>query len=306
GMEMTENVLLERRMNESRVSQQRALVTLGVANSLAAVLLVITAIVILRWARAKQPVILAERAARERAEAANRAKDTFLNVLSHELRTPLTAVFGWIQLMKDHQLNPQKTDMALEVIDRNLRLQTQLIDDLLNTSQVIAGKLEIRPEAVDANVIVRATVAAIQPLADSKKIRITTVTPPDPVFLHADAARLHQIIGNLLSNAVKFSGAGSAIQVEVRPRPAVADIIVRDTGEGIPPEFLPHVFDRFTQADASKTRTHGGLGLGLALVYHLVELHGGTVQAASEGRGKGSTFTVTLPRSHPQLVRPAS
>lgn len=233
---------------------------------------------------------------RERAEEASRSKDEFLAVLSHELRTPLTAVFGWTQLLQNRDgVNEAMKAKALDVIDRNVRAQIQLIDDLLNVSQIIAGKLKIRREMIDPLEVVKRALETARPSADAKEIVLRlesdSMVPP----ISADAARLQQITWNLLSNAVKFTPKGGRIEVRVGQVRSDLEIVVADNGQGISEEFLPLVFNRFSQADASTTRSHGGLGLGLALVRQLVELHGGTVSAQSEGIGKGSTFTVTFP-----------
>ena len=233
--------------------------------------------------------------ARERAETASRAKDEFLAVLSHELRTPLTAVFGWVQLLQGRGIDDATKAKALEVIDRNIRVQKQLIDDLLNVSQIIAGKLQVRREMIDPLEIVQRAVETARPSADAKAIVLRIESDEHVPAISADPARLQQIVWNLLSNAVKFTSKNGSIDVSVRRVRSNLHIVVSDTGQGISTEFLPEVFNRFSQADTSKTRPHGGLGLGLALVLQLVELHGGTVKAESPGIGKGSRFTVSLP-----------
>jgi len=240
-------------------------------------------------------LVASEIEARRQAEAASRMKDEFLAILSHELRTPLTAVFGWVQMLQSRALDPSMRRRALEVIDRNMRVQAQLIDDLLNLSQIITGKLQISREMVDVLQLVRTTVETIRPSADVKHITLQLESEVATATLSADPARLQQIVWNLLSNAVKFTSQGGNVSVAVRQVGDGLQIVVADTGEGISPQFLPQVFDRFSQADASTTRRHGGLGLGLALVRQLVELHGGTIVAHSAGINKGSTFTVTLP-----------
>jgi PAS domain S-box-containing protein len=248
-----------------------------------------------RSERERAQLLAAERASREHAEAASRSKDQFLAILSHELKTPLTAVFGWVQLLKFRQVDAATMEKALSVMDRNLRIQTQLIDDLLNVSQIITGKLQIHPEMVDAVENVKAAIETVRPSANAKQIAVQLQSGSNLPAIAADPARLQQIVWNLISNAVKFSPKGSSVVVSLRAEDKHLLIKVADTGEGIPPEFLPHVFDRFSQADGSKTRLHGGLGLGLALVRQLVEMHGGTVQAESAGVGQGSVFTIALP-----------
>ncbi|PYS13272.1 MAG: hypothetical protein DMG15_11695 [Acidobacteria bacterium] len=240
-------------------------------------------------------LVASEKEARREAEAANRMKDEFLAILSHELRTPLTSVFGWVQMLQNRATDPEITAKALNVIDRNLRVQAKLIEDLLNVSQIITGKLQIQRDTIDAVQIVMATIETIRPSADAKQITLKLESDRPLPALSADPARLQQIVWNLLSNSVKFTPKGGSVIVNVRQSGSELEIAVSDTGEGISPEFLPQVFNRFSQADASKTRRHSGLGLGLALVRQLIELHGGTVRVASPGVGKGSTFTVSFP-----------
>ncbi len=241
--------------------------------------------------------IAREKEARREAEAANRLKDEFLTLLSHELRTPLTSVFGWVQLLQDRSPDPATTRKALEVIDRNVRVQVQLIDDLLNISRIITGKLQIQRETVDPLHIVHAAIETVRPSADAKQITIRVESDVDIPAVSVDPGRLQQIVWNILSNAVKFTPSSGMIVLTVKRVENDLRIAVSDSGEGISPDFLPHVFDRFSQADTSKTRRYGGLGLGLALVRQLVELHGGRVKAESAGLGQGSTFTISLPLS---------
>jgi len=240
-------------------------------------------------------LVTSEKQARQQAEAANRMKDEFLAILSHELRTPLTSVFGWIQLLQSGGTDPATTAKALSVIDRNIRIQAQLIDDLLSVSQIMTGKLPIRREMIDPLRVIKATVESVRPSADAQQIILQLESDPHIPALSADPARLQQVLWNLLTNAVKFTPKQGLIVLTVKCIRSQLHITVSDTGSGISSEFLPRVFNRFSQADASTTRRHGGLGLGLALVRQLVELHGGTVQVRSAGIGKGSTFTVTFP-----------
>jgi PAS domain S-box-containing protein len=244
----------------------------------------------------EQRRLLAEaESARERAETANRAKDEFLAILSHELRTPLTAVYGWVQLMQSRSVDDGTRAKAMEVIERNIRVQTELIDDLLSISRIVSGKLSIRREVTDPLKVVKSALETARPSADAKDIALILDSDEQVPAISADPARLQQIVWNLLSNAVKFTPKGGKVDIHVRTVRTDLQIVVKDSGEGISAEFLPRVFNRFTQADGSTTRSHGGLGLGLALVRQLVELHGGTVEAQSAGIGKGSTFTVRLP-----------
>jgi signal transduction histidine kinase/CheY-like chemotaxis protein len=240
-------------------------------------------------------LLVALHASREEAEAASRLKDEFLATLSHELRTPLNAILGWISMLKHGQLDPARAARALEVIDRNARAQAQLVEDVLDMARIITGKLRVELQPVGLRSIVEAAVEALRPAADAKRIAlILTVSTPD-AEVRADADRLQQVFWNLLSNAVKFTPDGGTVTVRVDARNSHLRVSVTDTGIGLDPAFLPYVFDRFRQADQSVTRGHGGLGIGLAIVKHLVELHGGRVDVASEGRNRGSKFTVLLP-----------
>lgn len=239
--------------------------------------------------------LIREQQARKDAEEANRLKDEFLTTLSHELRTPLTSILGWSQLLNTGQLDEGNRARALETIERNALAQRQLIDDLLDVSRIITGKLRLDAYPTKLAPIVEAAVDAVQPTADAKGIEIhTSVDLPNANIL-GDPDRLQQIIWNLLSNAIKFTPPGGRVEVSLARISSQAQITVKDTGQGIAAEFLPHVFERFRQADSSSTRTYSGLGLGLALVRHLVELHGGSCEAESEGEGRGATFIVRLP-----------
>jgi signal transduction histidine kinase/CheY-like chemotaxis protein len=233
--------------------------------------------------------------ANDELRRASRLKDQFLAMLSHELRTPLTAIYGWIHLLQQGSLDQKKTTTALEVISRNVKAQTQLVDDLLQVSRIITGNLKIAPEWTSGVAIVRSCVESIRPAAQNKEIEISESldVSVDPIYV--DSARLQQVLWNLLSNAVKFTPARGRIRVEFGRFDTNVRIAVSDTGEGIDPTFLPQVFDRFVQADPSPTRKYGGMGLGLSIVRHIVEIHGGRVTAQSEGRGRGSTFIVHLP-----------
>jgi PAS domain S-box-containing protein len=248
-----------------------------------------------------------EHAARLDAEEANRTKDEFLATLSHELRTPLNAILGWTQMLQRRAVAPDRVDAALEALDRNARKQAQLVDDLLDLSRIAAGRLKLNLEHVVLTMVLDAAIDTIQPAIDAKRIAFTLDAPPAPVRIEADPIRLQQVCWNLLSNAVKFTPEGGRIDVSVRPAsPEQVHVIVRDTGIGIDPAFVPRLFSRFEQADRSTTRAFEGLGLGLAIVRHLVELHGGTVKAESAGKGQGATFSVTLPTSRRGVVRPGA
>jgi PAS domain S-box-containing protein len=249
-----------------------------------------------RWAEKERAELLAsERAAREQAETANRAKDEFLATISHELRTPLNSIVGWAELLRKGALDEATLARAVDTISRNARSQAQLIEDLLDVSRIISGKMRLDVRRVDLAPIVEAAIDAVRPAADAKEVRIETTLDPRVGFLAGDSERLQQIAWNLLSNAVKFTPKGGRVQVSLMRVNSHVELTVADSGEGIAPELLPHVFDRFQQADTTPARRSGGLGLGLAIVRHLAEMHGGSVRVTSEGPGKGSVFTVTLP-----------
>lgn len=275
----------------------------GRALLIVAILLVFTRLV---WASAKVlevidrqrvDLIESERAARNTAERANRFKDEFLATLSHELRTPLNAILGWSQLLKRKAPESSETALGLDTIERNARLQAQLISDLLDMSRIISGKFRLNFNECDLQSVLTLALRSIQLEAKEKNISIHKEFSSNPILLRGDQERLQQIFWNLLSNAVKFTQAGGSITVTMEQIDSSVSISIRDTGQGIAPEFLARIFHRFTQADSSSTRRHGGLGIGLSIVHELVSLHQGTVTATSDGLGKGARFTVTLPIS---------
>jgi hypothetical protein len=236
-----------------------------------------------------------ERAARAEAEEANRLKDEFLATLSHELRTPLNAMLGWAQLLRLQRVEADNYTRAIETIERNAKSLTQIIEDLLDVSRIVTGKLSLSMSPVELIPVIEMAVAVVHPAAQAKKIQLECLLDPEAGLISGDTTRLQQIAWNLLSNAVKFTPDGGRVQIKLTRIGSRVAVIVSDTGIGISPEFLPYVFDRFRQADSSSTRTQGGLGLGLAIVRYLVELHGGRVKAESPGKGKGATFTVKFP-----------
>jgi signal transduction histidine kinase/ActR/RegA family two-component response regulator len=254
----------------------------------------------------RQHLLAREQGAREEAENANRMKDEFLAMLSHELRTPLSAIAGWAHILREGGLSPAESTRAIEVIDRNARVQGQLISDILDVSRIISGKLRLEKKAVAASGVVEAALDTVRPTAEAKRVRLEAVLDPQAGEVWADPDRLQQVVWNLLTNAIKFTPEGGLVSVRLARVGPQLEIVVRDTGGGINPEFMPHVFERFRQADSSTSRPHGGLGLGLAIVRHLVEAHDGTVVAESAGKGKGATFTVRLPRhDSTDAARPA-
>ena len=233
----------------------------------------------------------------EQAEQANRLKDEFLATVSHELRTPLNAIMGWARMLTTSQLSPDRAIHAPTTIDRNASALAHIIDDLLDVSRIVSGTLRVAPQSVDLLRVAQAALYVVRPLAGTKNIALT-FTPPraELATVNGDAGRLEQVIWNLLANAIKFTPEGGRVEIAITPSTDnYLEVRVVDTGEGISPDFLPHVFDRFRQADSATTRRHSGLGLGLAIVRQLVELHRGTVHASSEGLGQGATFTVRLP-----------
>lgn len=249
----------------------------------------------LRAENEREALLARERLLRGQAEELSRLKDEFLATMSHELRTPLNAIFGWITLLRTRRLDESTQARALETIERNARAQKRLIEDLLDVSRIVTGKITLELGDVVPSRVIEAAVATMQPAAHAKEVSIVPLLGEVTGTVRGDAARLQQIVCNLLSNAVKFTPQGGRIEVELAMRGDQVQISVADTGQGIKPEFLPHVFDRFRQEDGSISRRHGGLGLGLAIVRHLVELHSGTVEAQSAGEGQGARFIVRLP-----------
>lgn len=243
----------------------------------------------------REDLLERERAARADSEKANRLKDEFLATLSHELRTPLNAVIGWSRMLKSGRLDKESANHALHVIERNAWAQKQIIEDILDVSRVITGKLQLKTAPLDLVTVVDGALDAVRPAMEAKEIHVETIIDAGLRMITGDADRLQQVIWNLLSNAAKFSPAGGKVEIRVTQNGGNVQIQVSDTGPGITPDFLPHVFERFRQADQSTTRTHGGLGLGLAIVRHLVELHGGTIVAENRNDGTGAVFTLRLP-----------
>ena len=233
--------------------------------------------------------------ARAAAEAASRAKDEFLATLSHELRTPLTSIVGWVYLLRAGKLDAAGVARGLETIDRNAMLQAQLVSDILDMSRIMAARFRLNVHPVELAPVVAAAIDSLVPAASAKGIRLQPLLDPSTGIVSGDTDRLQQVVWNLLSNAIKFTPQGGRVQVRLTRAGDQAEITVEDTGPGIRPELLPHIFEMFRQGDSSNTRAHGGVGLGLAVVRHLVELHGGTVRAVSAGEGSGAAFTVRLP-----------
>lgn len=243
----------------------------------------------------REDLLERERAARADSEKANRLKDEFLATLSHELRTPLNAVIGWSRMLRSGRLDPESASHALQVIERNAWAQKQIIEDILDVSRVITGKLQLKMAPVDLVTVVDGALDAVRPAMEAKEIKVETIIDAGLRMISGDADRLQQVVWNLLSNAAKFSPAGGKVEIQVSQTGGHVQIQVSDTGPGITPEFLPHVFERFRQADGSTTRTHGGLGLGLAIVRHLVELHGGTITVENRKECSGALFSLRLP-----------
>jgi signal transduction histidine kinase len=250
-----------------------------------------------RIAREEQLVRLLnrEQAARKEAVMANRAKDEFLATVSHELRTPLNAISGWIDIIRKKDVEPELLAHGMEVVERNVRMQTKIVEDILDVSRIITGKLSLSILPVDLAPIVAAALDAVRPAADAKEIQLRCAVDSNTVLVSGDPNRLQQIVWNLVSNAIKFTPKRGEVDVQLARVGSQAEIKVSDNGKGISAEFLPYVFERFRQADSTSARQHSGLGLGLAIVRHLVEMHGGTVQAESKGEGQGATFIVRLP-----------
>lgn len=244
--------------------------------------------------RAEQEAVEKQRLYEDAARA-NEVKDQFLATVSHELRTPLTSILGWAQMLTSGKLNPAMTERAVTTIERNARAQAQIVEDLLDISRIVSGKLRLNVQLFSPNLSVESAIDALRPAALAKSVNLQAVIDPRAGPISGDPERLQQIVWNLLANAVKFTPKGGRVHIALQRDHSNVQIVVTDNGAGIPPDYLPRVFDSFTQVDSSSSRKHGGLGLGLAIVKKLAELHGGTVQAYSDGIGKGASFTVTLP-----------
>jgi PAS domain S-box-containing protein len=255
-----------------------------------------------RIAEERLQLLDSERAARGEAERANRLKDDFVATLSHELRTPLHAILGWTQILQRKKEDPKLVDQGLQVIERNARVQSQMISDLLDMSRIISGKMRLEVQPVDLAAVVESATEAVRLAAEAKGIGIAQTIDREDGIITGDPDRLRQVVWNLLSNAIKFTPSGGTVRIELARTDGSVEIRVSDTGQGFDPAFAPYLFDRFRQADASITRRSGGLGLGLAIVKQFVELHGGTVTATSPGEGEGATFTILLPHAAPEQV----
>jgi signal transduction histidine kinase len=250
---------------------------------------------------------LAAHRARLAAEEANRAKDAFMATVSHELRTPLSSILGWAHLLKENALDEATLRRGIESIERNAKIQVQLIEDILDTTRVVSGKLHLELAPMNFADVVRAAIDSLKPAADAKGVEVSLVVAEGPLVVHGDADRLQQAVWNLLSNAVKFTPRDGKVRIEVRSQANELELRVIDTGKGISPDFLPHVFDRFRQQEGTATRRYSGLGLGLALVRHLVMAHGGEVSAHSDGDDRGAIFSIRLPLADERnLKRPIS
>jgi PAS domain S-box-containing protein len=248
-----------------------------------------------RFERERKALLVNEQASRMEAEAANRSKDLFLATLSHEVRTPLNAILGWATILRTGKCEEAEVREGMEVIERNCKAQAQLIEDVLDVSRIVSGKLRLQIRPCDLTDVIKAAIDVVRPAADAKGVRIETAFDPAPIHSSCDKNRMQQVVWNLLTNAIKFTPQGGAVRITLQREHSSAQIQVSDQGQGISAGFLPYVFDRFRQADSTTQRKHGGLGLGLSIVKHIVEMHGGTVQAQSAGEGHGATFTVNLP-----------
>ncbi len=245
----------------------------------------------------RMAIAVANARALTEALEANRLKDEFLAIVSHELRTPLNAMRGWMSLLRAAKLTEDQKVHALDVIDRNIGAQTQLVEDLLDISRIVSGRMRLSVQPVNLETVINAVIDSVGPATAAKDIRLESAIDVPDGWIHGDPDRLQQILWNLLSNAIKFTPRGGRVDVAAKLRDDHAELTVTDTGQGISEDFIPHVFDRFRQGDGTTTRSVGGLGLGLAIVRHLVELHGGTVRAESAGEGRGATFILSLPRA---------
>lgn len=249
----------------------------------------------LRASAERELLLSCEKTARLEAERAIRAKDEFLAVISHELRTPLTAMLGWTMLLREGAISHAEQRKAIDIIERNMKIQTQIIEDMLDVSSMTTGKLRVEVKPTDLSAIISGAMDSIRPEASRHSLVLQMDIPETEVIVNGDPERLHQVLWNLLSNAIKFTPAGGRIKAVLKIKESLAEISIADTGKGINADFLPYVFDRFRQEERALTRSHRGLGLGLAIVRYIVEQHGGAVHVDSRGPGLGSTFTVTLP-----------
>lgn len=284
-----------RRSAESEVSVRLARLVLLASGFVAVAIFALFFYQVRRSLRHRQVLFAREEAARREAEQANRLKDEFLATVSHELRTPLNAVLGWARMLRTGTLDPAASERGLDAIERNAKMQAQLIEDLLDVSRIVSGKLRLDPRAADLAGIVESAMDVVRPSAEARAITLASVLDPAAGAITGDADRLQQVVWNLLSNAVKFTGKGGRVEVRLQRVDSLIELTVRDDGQGIAPEFLPHVLELFRQADASSTRGQMGLGIGLAIARRIVEMHGGTIRAASAGLGAGATFAVSLP-----------
>jgi signal transduction histidine kinase/CheY-like chemotaxis protein len=301
-MDRNEEALLHVRIHATRAAATVAATTFAAAAGIAATLLIFIYHLMRRnlaeRARAgdeRERLLVAAERARAEAEAASRAKDDFLATVSHELRTPLSPILAWTHMLRQGTLDEARASRALEVIEHAARSQAQLIEDLLDVSRIVAGKLNLNIQPVDVAAVAQAAIDVVRPAAEAKGVTLTAVLHADAGRVSGDAGRLQQVVWNLLSNAIKFTPRGGRVTVTVARVDSHVDVAVEDTGEGIRPEFLVHVFERFRQADGGPARTHGGLGLGLAICRHITEAHGGSIRAASAGVGRGALFRVSLP-----------
>jgi len=245
-----------------------------------------------------------EQAARAEAESANRAKDEFLAIISHELRTPLTSMMGYVEMLRLDMLDERGRARALEVIERNSQALARLVGDVLDTSRIVSGKMQLDTRPLDLHEVIGAAVDEVRPSLEAKALVLHTSLDPNEGLMTGDPGRLRQVVANLLSNAVKFTPPGGEVSITLRRLGVDVEVAVMDTGAGIAPDFLPHVFERFRQAEGARRRGHSGLGLGLAIVRHIVEMHGGNAAAESEGPGRGATFRVRLPLTDARAEAP--
>jgi PAS domain S-box-containing protein len=288
-------VLVDRSGNERHIDDSGAPIR-GARGDIAGAVLVFHDVTHRRQIEEQRDRLLVEeQKARTEAESANLAKDQFIAVLSHELRTPIQPILGWVNLLSEEDLSDEARRVALETIDRNVRLQARLIEDILDLSRIATGKIQVTHGIVDPAKVVRESVQGQLPTAQAKSIALEVEIEDSRLEISGDPDRLHQVVWNLLGNAIKFTPKGGRIQVRLRRRGSSAEIEVQDDGPGIAEDFLPFVFERFRQSDSSSTRTHGGLGIGLTIARQIVELHGGIIQAESDGEGHGSIFRVLLP-----------
>jgi signal transduction histidine kinase len=291
----SERALLKERVDQSRQSSQRLVITLALSFAGAFALICLVYYFALRDIKSRETIQASLKEAQAQAEAANEAKDEFLATLSHELRTPLNVMLGWVQLLRKDRDNEEIYTHAVDAIERSARTQTQLVDDLLDITRIKNDTLELTMKRLDIATLIEPAATGFHPVAEDRSIALEVAVPDSPCFVHGDSDRLLQVVNNLLSNALKFTPIRGSVTLSLAKVDSRCVITVKDSGKGIDPEFLPFIFDRYSQSKDTKSGRKGGLGLGLAITRRIIEMHGGTIKAESDGEGKGASFILEIP-----------